>query len=422
MYSFIALFLTTFTAAFTYNVFIIIGVSFFMGVGLETNATQMKLLTIEVLGKQRRGFWMFFCDFFQVFGYSTVTFLIVLMETATLLNWNHSNFIKPPTWRTMFAVSGGASLILACASGLLEESPRYYLYLGRNYLAFLLIKQLFAINNSNFADNFMIKEEELVGLIKNFDLRYEEPTLYWQKIKKCLWRFWKSVKLMCSNHYFKNCWLLTLLKAPLIAISVFQLNVLLAKLLIYDQSVIEKKFNGLQLIFPIFDRNGTFNSICETNQQTKVFYTNLIVLSSVMMIGPILGMLVIDYIGRKLLAFSSLLIASASFLLMAFLNDVVIQTIIACCIVIHITITYSVISLVNLELFPTAFRATSAEITNIPGYILALFVVNFFETESKLLLIIMGLSYCCKLQILAVGPSKLGHKFLRSLYFHLFPS
>ncbi|ENN83123.1 hypothetical protein YQE_00513, partial [Dendroctonus ponderosae] len=53
-------------------------------------------------------------------------------------------------------VSGGASLIMACVCALLEESPRFYLKIGRNYLAYILLKQVYAINKSSFADTFQI--------------------------------------------------------------------------------------------------------------------------------------------------------------------------------------------------------------------------------------------------------------------------
>lgn len=82
--------------------------------------------------------------------------LVILFETPVLLNTDRSLNIQLTTWRIMFAVSGGVNLLLACICAILEESPRFYLYAGRNYLAYLLLKQLYAINNSTFAETFKV--------------------------------------------------------------------------------------------------------------------------------------------------------------------------------------------------------------------------------------------------------------------------
>lgn len=133
----------------------------------------------------------------------------------------------------MFAVSGGAGLIMACVCALLEESPRFYLNVGRNYLAYLLLKQLYAINNSSFADSFkvslgvvsgvflsswQVREEELSNLIKGYGLNYSEPVSYWSIVKRNCWRVWKSLQLMFSKRFCRISWALILLKMSVLVV------------------------------------------------------------------------------------------------------------------------------------------------------------------------------------------------------------
>lgn len=91
-YSLICMFFSSFTAAFGYNTFVVIGASLFLGVGwknqlhspkssptipwvyrLETCAVQIRLLLVEVLCPEKRGFWMALCNISWTFGYSLIT-------------------------------------------------------------------------------------------------------------------------------------------------------------------------------------------------------------------------------------------------------------------------------------------------------------------------------------------------------------
>ncbi|KAJ8927735.1 hypothetical protein NQ314_019738 [Rhamnusium bicolor] len=60
------------------------------------------------------------------------------------------------TWRMIFAISGGLNLTLACATALLEESPRYFMHAKKNYLALLTLKQFYAINKSSYGESFQV--------------------------------------------------------------------------------------------------------------------------------------------------------------------------------------------------------------------------------------------------------------------------
>lgn len=220
---------------------------------LEINSLQVKLLVVEVLGKEDRGFWMAFCNLFWAVGYVIITckllstfvdfvttcffvVSVVLCETATIFDWDWNTPKQLTTWRTMFAVCGGASLVLACACALLEESPRFYLLTGRNYMAYLLLKQLYAINKSNFADNFkvdfhsiakkiifffkllQVQEDNLTNLIPKYELNYPEPSSLSEKIKFFFIRLYKSVKVIFSKPFRQSTALLMALKTPLIVI------------------------------------------------------------------------------------------------------------------------------------------------------------------------------------------------------------
>uniref|UniRef100_A0AAR5PD42 Major facilitator superfamily (MFS) profile domain-containing protein n=1 Tax=Dendroctonus ponderosae TaxID=77166 RepID=A0AAR5PD42_DENPD len=398
-YSLICMFFSSFTAAFGYNTFVVIGATFILGVGLETSAVQIRLLLVEVLCKEKRGFWMAFCNVSWTFGYSLITFLVILVETPAIFNSTEEG-TKLASWRLMFAVSGGASLIMACVCALLEESPRFYLKIGRNYLAYILLKQVYAINKSSFADTFQVREEELSNLIQPYGLNYSEPLSYWSIVKRNCWRVWKSVQLMFSKRFCRISWALMLLKAPVLIVGFFQINLVFARLLMLDDASTER-FEGLDFIYPIFQTSeakrglNSTSGMCANTNNNQVFYSNFLVLTWSSLPGEILCMLFVDKLGRKFVSFAGFLLASSSCLLMGFMENQWVRMTAACFGMSSLAAALATITLVNMEVFPTAIRGTSNGITSFPGYVLGVFFLNLIAIQPRLFIIVMGISYFC---------------------------
>ncbi|XP_066252371.1 uncharacterized protein [Euwallacea similis] len=399
VYSLIGIFAASFVAAFSYNVYVMIGATLILGVGLEVNALQIKLLVVEILDKQHRGFWLMFCNMFYVLGYVITIVSVILFETQTIITLGGITFKQLTPWRTMFAACGGISLILACVSALIEESPRFYLLIGRNFLAHLLLKQLFAINNSSFADNFKIHEDHLNNLIQPYDLNYVEPTSHWEQMKSFLHRLCRSVKTATSTRYRKIATLLVLLKTPLIIIGILQLNICLSKLMVSSGSQSLEKFRGMDFIYPVLEpklyalESNSSSLMCQKTEKNRIFYGSFTALASSLIPGHVLGMFVVDRLGRKFIC--CLLTASCSSLIIGFVQSKLIQLIAMGCTMASIGVVISTITLVNLEVFPTAIRSTSNALTNVPGLILSTFFVTLIVIDRQMFTIILGILYFC---------------------------
>lgn len=60
------------------------------------------------------------------------------------------------TWRLMFGSFSALSIIVACASALLQPSPRFLLYLERYPEALDVLKQMYTINNTKHFETFRV--------------------------------------------------------------------------------------------------------------------------------------------------------------------------------------------------------------------------------------------------------------------------
>lgn len=66
---------------------------------------------------------------------------------------------RPSSWRILAAISGVPCLIVASFMTLLPSSPRYLIYQRRPIEALTVLKQIYAINNSQHADNFNVRAQ-----------------------------------------------------------------------------------------------------------------------------------------------------------------------------------------------------------------------------------------------------------------------
>lgn len=168
------------------------------------------------------------------------------MRTTTVVDHREID-MRLSIWRMMFALSGGFNLLLACASALLEESPRYFLNIEQNYLAHLILKQCFAINNSSYAEKlevsvfcyytfikhgsrwicfilyytnnyyFQVKESDLSHLILDYNLPFRvETTGHWDEFRRALKIVLQSIKIMFKKPFSGSCLIILAIKTVLL--------------------------------------------------------------------------------------------------------------------------------------------------------------------------------------------------------------
>ncbi|CAG9772513.1 unnamed protein product [Ceutorhynchus assimilis] len=390
IYSYLCIFASAFAAAFAFNVNVVIVAVMCLGAGLEVNATQTRLLVIEILTKEKRGFWIAFCELFWSLGYLLTAFSLIFFRTSTFLNFG-SPTQPPPFWRVMFAISGGISLTMACVLNVVEESPRYWISAERSFVAYLILKKSYAVNMSKFENDFKTKEDDIKFLISPYGLYYREPEHISDRIKRFFWRLWKSIRIMFSKHFCWLTWGLMLIKMPIIVLGPHQLNVALGKYLIFD---IDHKYDGLDFVYPIADHTND-TSFCNINEQNVLFNKYFLILGVATLPGQICCILMIDRLGRKIILVTSLLLAGWSFLTLPFSLNRIFKIVLTCLITASISVVILVVTLMNLELYPTALRGSSNSVTSIPSYIFAAFFLGFILMELKFFAIFTGILYCC---------------------------
>ncbi|XP_060526288.1 synaptic vesicle glycoprotein 2A-like isoform X2 [Cylas formicarius] len=305
-YSLMVVFLSTFTSAFAYNPYVNIGSAFFLGMGIENNTTVLRLLLIESLPLKKRGSYFTFCTAFWSLGYLTTIGGTLTFKPPPLLSSLKGRIdSKLAPWRIMFAVCGGLNLFIACACALLEESPRYFLSLGKNYLAYLVLKQLYAINNSKFADTFKTKEDDIKNVIRPYEFAYVEPEQYWDVFQVLCWRFYRAVRMAFSRRLLTTTLALIAIKTPIMVVGVFQLHVALSKQLA-PAGEPDHQLKGLDFSYPVvypglyYPDLGTNGSLCADTKANGHFLTYVTVLGLNVILGFVATAVMVDRLGRKI--------------------------------------------------------------------------------------------------------------------------
>ncbi|XP_030755754.1 putative hexose transporter 12 [Sitophilus oryzae] len=398
IYGLICMFMSLFTMSFAYSGYVINTAVIFLGVGVESTSITAKLLVAEMLPKNRRGLYIVLYDFFWILGYIITTSLVILLETSVLIAMT-----KDPdslaTWRIILAICGGFNLVIACACALLEESPRYILHSGRTYLAYLILKQVYAINNSCYADYYKVREESLRNLVKGYDLTYSEPADTLEMLKRLCCRTWNAVKMLFSKKYRCITLILICIKTPIIIMGFFHLNAVCSKILTANSlGVSPKTLTGTNFLYPIYhemslnESNITEPNMCAVNEESELYYRYFLLLTGAMLPGVVFSLVLIEILGRKPILSVCSLVSNICFLILCYLNleelNLVWYSVILGCSV----AIFSTISVVNIESYPTAIRATAQGVTSFFGHFLCMFVFNFIMVEPSILFLIMGVA------------------------------
>lgn len=84
---------------------------------------------------------------------------------------------RPSSWRVLTVVCGTPSLMIACISGLLPQSPRHSLHRRRPRQALAILQQMYAINNSKHADTYPVRRPDaLCRRFHYFVVHFQSPS------------------------------------------------------------------------------------------------------------------------------------------------------------------------------------------------------------------------------------------------------
>ncbi|CAH1110271.1 unnamed protein product [Psylliodes chrysocephalus] len=375
-------FASTFMAAFAYNYYMIIFAVFFLGGSLEHHQNVVKIHLAEILPMNKRGHYLAMCDLFWTFGYILVAIVAIFFRSPSYIEHRVVD-MRVTTWRMLFALSGGFSLVLACASALLEESPRYFLHSRKEYLAVLTLKQFYAINKSTYGNSFDVKENDIRDLVRDYGLYYQPETLGFSRpLFDIMVLVGKALTLLYSKAFGKFTATLLVLKTSIFLLRIVDVNIFLAKNLGETFPL-----NGIDIIYLDTLKN---NNMCGTFEENNILFFNFLILSTNILLGQLLMVCLLDLMRRKISLFLGMFITGLCFVSLYFIKDGMTKMIFSSVLMISFSIVMTVISVINIETFPTSLRATSHGATSFLGIILSIFLIRFYFYFSNLFVIIMG--------------------------------
>ncbi|CAG9817964.1 unnamed protein product [Phaedon cochleariae] len=381
-YSLLTIFVTTFTAAFAYNYYMIIVAAFFLGSGLDNNSCTVRIHLAEILPKHKRGFYLAVCDVFWTVGYLLMSVFAVTMQRPTHVE-HRAVDMKLATWRVILALSGGFSLVLACCSALLEESPRYFLHAKKEFLAVLALKQFYAINRSTYGNSFEVKDQDLRYFVQDYGLSpMPEEVGGLNSVKGAFKLCCRGTKLSLSYPFRSSTVTLMLVRIPLVVFSSVNLNVLLAKLLSQHHVT-----SGLGVIYLDYITNVT---MCSSFEDNKTLYGNFFVLAINIIVGQIIMLWFLDKAGRRLCLVIPMVVSGVFLVALDFVKDNMIRMIMSSFIIIGVASATTNFSVINIELFPTVIRGTANGVTNFFATILTIFILRFFHLFADWVFMVAG--------------------------------
>ncbi|KAJ8945672.1 hypothetical protein NQ318_012390 [Aromia moschata] len=292
-YSLAIIFLSSFTAAFAYNYYVITFSAFILASGLESNFCVLRIHLAEILPKNRRGYYLALCDVFWTLGYISLSIFAILMKTPSVIETRAMD-MRLTTWRMIFAICGGLSIILACTTALLEESPRYFLHVKKHYLALLTLKQFYAINRSSYGETFdvSVKEADLRNIVQDDLSVYPEPEGFVNIFERVATLIFKSARSLIAGPFLASTAILLIVKTSLTMLGPLEVNIWLAKRLETNSTVLE----GIDFVYLDGMRNL---SMCNLLEENRTLYYLYFALASNYLLGKIFVMLSIDTCGRR---------------------------------------------------------------------------------------------------------------------------
>ncbi|KAK9881121.1 hypothetical protein WA026_014469 [Henosepilachna vigintioctopunctata] len=368
--SLLVIFCSAFLAAFSHSGSSLSVALFILGSGLEANIRASKIHLAEILPKNKRGFYFIIPSFFWSVGYILMIGCGWKLSQHVIVE-HRGTEMKLTAWRLLFAIAGGCNILVACITALVQPSPRYRLLMKQYTLANLSLKLFYSINKSKYSETWPLREEDITGIISDFQINTERrPLNCTEQMRLLLRRMFKTVCLLFKRRFIITTTGLILVRI-LFFFGIVPVHLLMTKTLLIQNSTCEISGYDLFHLYRPVDKDCKLRT-------NMVFFPTFLLLAPNIMLGQLFILHLVDHIGRRLIiVFGSFLCAITASALtywdmdLFFWNQQFYIKIVFCAIfLIGYSIVQHTLEIIETEAFPTVARGTAAGIVSFyPNFI-----------------------------------------------------
>ncbi|KAL6434039.1 hypothetical protein ACFW04_005888 [Cataglyphis niger] len=347
---------------------------FILGIGVAANNIVLRVYLIECLPMRKRGTCLAIIDMFWIVGYlSALGISWSLMPSVIRMLGKQ---FRTSSWRVLAALCGVPSLMIACSSGLLPLSPRHLLYRRRPTQALVVLRQMYAINNSKHADTYPVRDLE--GCVRPDDDTEDDS-----RFSKYFTKTWERIHRIHKPPY--RCVTLCGILACLLHFPGF------AWLALWNTHVLQEMERDHVVsgndtcIVHVQNLALGFLRSCDEVNETR--FELLLLVSLGYMLGELLLVIGIDAIGRRPYLISSGLVGGVVSLILIFRLYHTIRIILSSIFLAAYAIGRTTTCVLLLENYPTALRGTAMGLMRVLPH-LALFATQLFLRTTCLISII----------------------------------
>ncbi|XP_033214842.1 putative transporter SVOPL isoform X1 [Belonocnema kinseyi] len=359
--------------AFAHTYFLVNLMIFVLGIGVAGTNLIFRIYMIECLPARKRGSCLAVLDFCWIAGY--VIFLGICGAMTPSAIELQGNDFRPISWRVMSGLGAAPILVMACAMSLLPPSPRFLLYKRHPEQAISVLRQMFAINFSRHADKYPVTIRSLEGCIEVDE--DEEPNAN-KSIRKLIHKYLsKSLKRM-KKILTPPCLRVTIL-CILACCFHFPGFIWVA---LWNTHILKETRNNTGSI--VWKSNFTCISDSESmalaflnnncTQANNAYFLSFLLCSLSFAVGEIILIIAIDIIGRRLFLILSGLIGSTALVAFTFTTRHVTRNVLSICFLSSFAISYTTVTIIILENYPTGLRGTIMGFSRILPHLVGYFM------------------------------------------------
>ncbi|XP_034951996.1 synaptic vesicle glycoprotein 2B-like [Chelonus insularis] len=356
--------------SFSQTYFFISSAIFILGIGAAGNNIIVRVYLIECLPAKKRGSYLALIDLIWITGcvstlglsWSLVPSIIRMLE----------NEFRPSSWRVLAGLGGAPSLIMACATSLLPPSLRYLLYRRQLQQALVVLQQMFAINNSQHANNFPLCN--LNNCVRGDN---DDPTInhYLDLVREFFLKIWRRIIIICSPFFINNTLLFILSKLLLFPSFIWLLiwKIHSTHQLISNQELLSNQTCTTH----VGDMVSNFLHNCHEVRNSS-FKHSLIFLSS-FILGELFLIFGIDIIGRRISILTSGIVGGSAIICLIFTTRYDVEMALSILFLAFYSVIYTSINISILENYPTSVRGSIMGLTTVLPHVTSFFIKMFSQ-------------------------------------------
>ncbi|XP_045483324.1 synaptic vesicle glycoprotein 2B-like isoform X2 [Harmonia axyridis] len=287
------------------------------------------------------------------------------------VQYNLFHYLRIHSWNIFLLVAACPSLIAGCIFLLLPESPKFLMTIGRNDEAMKVMRSVYSINTGQPPDTYPIKSLIAEKQQEQADSNGE----YKRDSKQALKEGWSQIKPLFIPPLLSN----MLLVCGLQMLIMMSLNTLRLWLPQLFQAINDFEYfnNGtsaplctmLDMIRPQPRNISAVPDIhtCVVNNNNSKVYTNVMIVSTVTVLGYIAAGSLINILGKKTLLFILGTVSGIGGFCLYFAESSNETLIISSIYIAFASICVNVILSVVVDLFPTTLRTMTVSLTMMVG-------------------------------------------------------